>query len=1454
MLVMNLDWSDLRALNGSQAGGFEELCSQLARLETPAGAEFIRKGSPDAGVECFCRLEDGKEWGWQAKFFREPLREPQWKQLDKSVRTALDAHPELACYFVCVPRDRSDGRRPRVTTEMQRWEDRVAKWKEWAREREMVVDFVWWGLSELSDLLSQERQAGRCRYWFSDVKQFSGEWFNRQLERAIEVAGPRYTPAIHVDVPIVEDFNLFGRLEPAVAAVRGLANDIQRKPIYTLRRLTNENSSDAIPELQEVDGLISQVVEKLSGMTCSPHEEWPLSGVVSDIRKALECLDECDDLLAAAADTHNKSDKVEDGSQANQSNPYNRAIRQVYVLENALYNTLDKIGKLDRIVNSDLMIVKGEAGVGKTHLLCDVARRRLTDECPTVLLMGQQFTTRDSPWIQARAQLDFGEQFVGALEAAAQTADRRAVFMIDAINEGEGYNIWPQHLADLLARLRASPWIGVVFSVRTPYIDSIVPQKVRESAYEVTHRGFQDDTYAAVERFCEYYELDFPAMPLLRPEFDNPLFLKILCEGLRHCQQRRIPAGSEGISKVFMSYLDTIDKKLVQELDYDPQGQIVARALGAVASTMATWRTRSLPRQTAQELVNDLVPTSGFSHSLYRAFVDNGLLMEIRTYSCNEWIVQFGYEWFADHLIAKHFVNYYEDPDSLIAALAGGYADNVGTRTWWNALLEALSILLPEKFDVELPRVLTNHNAEPRVRHAFLKSLPWRDPAKIGSDCHKLISELLVEVQHLDAANIGDHVDNVPHSNTVGVFDALVTCATISDHPLDAEFLNRRLRSFKMPDRDAIWSKYLHLAYGEGGPVDRLLDWTEKHLKHTTAPDRKTVEACAAVLAWFLTASHRFVRDRATKALVTLLTNEVGLTCELVRRFNDVDDLYVRERVMAVAYGVAMRNTDARTLAPLADLVYRSVFAHGEPPVHILLRDYARGVIERALHLGVDIDVDEKLVEPPYHSEWPYIPEASELEEFNLLEQDSRVRLSNAEVEQASIYSSVMTGDFARYVIGTNSSSNDWLSVLNTEPLWHSTKEPRDLRVPRLGFDIIQCYVLWRVFDLGWTSERFGVLDRYISSSERSIASSFGHKPERVGKKYQWIAYHEILAYISDRYQYWSLYDDVESRNKYCGAWQLLLVRDIDPSVVFTGVPSDRGLSEDSVKWWSHDMKVASVDEESHKQWLQRESGIPNHELLLRFTNPEDDSTWIKLQGIDIWRSQNEPGYDDHEVERRQIWLGTWGYLTRANEAGEFIEWSETVDFQGRWMPESPGSLELFFGELGWSFAFKTLLSVLMESQHPSPRNGMNSMECPTPLWSTALQYSAEDSTYDCSVANSYNLYRPSPHLVETMNLCWTGQGADFVDDSGVLVAFDPSAHVACSSALLVREENLRRFLSNTGLALVWAVLGEKIALGPGFLAKPKGWLQIMGAGVYKPDEGLTSYINSCLKLPDNDR
>ena len=78
---------------------------------------------------------------------------------------------------------------------------------------------------------------------------------------------------------------------------------------------------------------------------------------------------------------------------------------------------------------------------------------------------------------------------------------------------------------------------------------------------------------------------------------------------------------------------------------------------------------------------------------------------------------------------------------------------------------------------------------------------------------------------------------------------------------------------------------------------------------------------------------------------------------------------------------------------------------------------------------------------------------------------------------------------------------------------------------PRFDMRAIQRYVLWRVFDLGWTIERFGEFDRFSIGDHGREAN----KPERMGKKYQWLAYHEILIVSGC-----NLHDDLAHRSS-CG-------------------------------------------------------------------------------------------------------------------------------------------------------------------------------------------------------------------------------------------------------------------------------------------------------------------------------
>ena len=162
---MSINWSNLRIWNGSQENSFEELCCQLAAAESvPTESRFFRKGRPDAGVECFWRLPNADEWAWQAKFFRSSPNPVQWGEIDKSVKNAIEKHPRLTKYTICLPVDRSDARVGRQRSFLNKWDEHVAKWQRLAAKRGMPVVFEYWGQSEIGMRLSNQKHRGR--HWF----------------------------------------------------------------------------------------------------------------------------------------------------------------------------------------------------------------------------------------------------------------------------------------------------------------------------------------------------------------------------------------------------------------------------------------------------------------------------------------------------------------------------------------------------------------------------------------------------------------------------------------------------------------------------------------------------------------------------------------------------------------------------------------------------------------------------------------------------------------------------------------------------------------------------------------------------------------------------------------------------------------------------------------------------------------------------------------------------------------------------------------------------------------------------------------------------------------------------------------------------------------------------------------------------------------------------------------
>ncbi len=281
---MPSEWNNLRPWNGSQDGAFEELCCQLASCEkTPQGSKFIRKAPPDAGVECYWTLPNGDEWGWQAKFFLGSLQETQWRQIDESVEKALEKHPRLTKYTICLPRDLGDPLIEGQKSIKDKWNERVEKWKDWTQQKAKQVDFPYWGEHEIFQRLSLEEHRGRHLFWFNK-ELFSKEWLTKNIEVAVANAGPRYTPELKVELPIAQLFDGLARTPEFFKEIKELYGKMRRESSNGYLRKCEEKVKDKTIALKgSIDEVLS-ILEKIEEDGVSPTFRPPLG---LDLRKVV---------------------------------------------------------------------------------------------------------------------------------------------------------------------------------------------------------------------------------------------------------------------------------------------------------------------------------------------------------------------------------------------------------------------------------------------------------------------------------------------------------------------------------------------------------------------------------------------------------------------------------------------------------------------------------------------------------------------------------------------------------------------------------------------------------------------------------------------------------------------------------------------------------------------------------------------------------------------------------------------------------------------------------------------------------------------------------------------------------------------------------------------------------------------------------------------------------------
>lgn len=1317
----------------SRADAFEEMTSILLRdglVEWPDGTVFSRFGNPDGGREGRGILPGGDVWAWQAKYLFE-FGDSEIGQIHKSVVRVLDTEQNLRRLYVTLPYDLPagdvDGPTVKRKSAYTKWNEKKDEWEAMATTRGMNVDIIYLGAHDLVSELTKPAHAGRLRYWF-DASVLSPDSLKQRLADVIVKAGRRYTPEVHVEVEAVKVLEALGRTEDYVRRVRvALAGvrEARAEPWYAPKG-DDDAFKDSIETctsaVVRAEVALQDFLDAVTGTSTLPD----IAETVQDVEPAVDAVHR---LLQ---DRH-----LNDGryyvDQAGALYGTVKKTREAYWSALSLLQSADSDAARDGRV-----LMTGRAGVGKTHLFCDVASRRVAGGLPTMIVLGQDFDAgKILPQIGELAQIDGTlDEVLTVLDAAGEAAGSYAMLMIDAVNEGAEAQRWVDDLRVLAGAIDRHPNVVLAVSCRTEFVTPVVGDA--DGFPQVEHRGFAEATREAVDRYTTEYNLERLTFPVLNPEYGNPLFLKLACEALTTLGQTSFALGTAGLATVCSAFLQAVNKRLASSsrCDYDVASNLVQTVVRKLAETGPGPHNRA----EVVAITETLLPGRSWSKSLLLGLLREGVLRE--TYG-NQ--VTFSYQRLGDVfravLLAEKTA---EDLSTWYQSLGSGRWAERGT-------LGALAVIAPESLGQEVIDLFKDEetgHVDGDVIDAFIESIALRAPHHTTHRTARIVEQIL---------EFGD--------SSRRTWEQLVRVACVPDHAVNAEWTHQLLMARPLTARDLSWSEWLIGAaeydeYDGENAVNVLLDWGWPKSGEDEAPSLSDDVARLAtlILGWMLTTPDRRVRDRATKALVSVgERGTIGFTAGL-REFKGCDDPYVVERLAGVACAITLRSTDPEAVRAVADAA-KDLVAHGWPQ-NLLMRDYLRRTSFAARTQGWD--GPEWL--PPYGAEWPvHAKSYSEIKEMD----------AGPEYRYAQIWGSVHGpfGDFGRYIIQP--------AIENFDVPDHET-----LR------QLVERVIFTRVLALGWTPEEFEQIDRRRSHGRDGPV-------ERYGKKYQWIAFYEVLGRLADNHQ---LKERWGSSDPFAYEYvEQLLYRDIDPSVLNRGGIADP--NEGDGVWFTP--VHASFPNEVVKHYPRDLDGVPDPLDLIALASP-DGTAWLSLVRHASWDQVLPPEIAALKAPNLNIWMQVRGYLVPVAEEAALRTWvegpnMEGQDWDGRWMAENA---EVYSRLLAahphapeWDWA----------DGNAEPR-GPGDRAIPE-LFQPAAWYGGTGTSRDAIGTDEPTGFVPSRLLFDLLGL---RPGRDFrwEDDTGVAVT-DPSAGMKEASTLIVRRDLATR-LAEAGYSLFWTVLLNK--------------------------------------------
>jgi len=1364
---MSLDFDKLLNLpDGGRRLGFEQLLCHLAERNPPSAdtLEFchIRGDGGDGGLEGYWKLSDGSEIGYQAKF--HPVSSKiDWPKVKGSILSSLKSHPQIREIIVSMPRDLTDrvpGRKGK--SEREKWEEICVACKTEAHAKGIDLEVTFWGEAKLENLLALPQSDGLRSYWFGEV-ELTDQWLKHNQLKSQAALGERYSPDDHVNVDASKLFE--GLLRSSSWT------DKVKEALQTLIGcIVPPRSKEAEPFLEKFVNVETKYL--VLAARSNDWEKSPKEAI--DIGWWKGCLGElssaCDEYgRAVYSSIHRDDDRRRLGD----------VIYDVQKMQSAVSTLEDCIlGEEFEADDKRVVLFEGEAGSGKSHLLGAALVEALKGGSPAILIVGSHLNAHTQIENQITSILGITasfHEFLDALNACAEKRKTRAIVCIDAINESNAASEIRAFLYRILPEFQKRTSLSLAISCRSEYTKFFVPAEIKSICSHYWIEGFvgDEEQEEAAKVYMDRRGIRRPATPWLSKEFTNPLFLRSVCNSLAADGQTAFPVGLQGITNVFLFFLKAVSRTLVTRYDgtdelVGPVNRIAKDISEQMASARLDYVSVAFAKQCAEKHFDGKYCDANWLEVLQRGgvlrFDPDPSHINDDPLSPPDEIVRFSFQRFQDYLIARALLNreVLQEDDFKTGGDLNFLFDAYGLNYRWTGVFNGLWTIAAEKFHVELCDMLPEECSlqDHFVSEAFVESINWR----VTEAFSDRTLEILNDFRSRDR-----------------IIQTLLNFAVL-DHPWNIDFLDKNLSAWSLPNRDKIWTKVINDQSRYGNSlISRLISWC---LSPATSQVSDEVARLALItMTWFFTSTNKALRDKATKAAIEVLLTKPALHKTYLNHFANVNDPYVIERVLAASAGACLRDPNADRLSDCVEAILKVFVRPSKIPIHLLSRDYLQCIVDLETQvMGKTRDVE---INPPYGSEAPCLNLPIE-----------RVQKLAEQVGASSILGSCNVdgmgyGDFGRYVL--SSRLDEFSNTLLKDP---RPNKPDQYRDPSrdLPIDKLASWIILRTLKLGWRESRF--------PRDASYDQNLGHGAtiERVGKKYQWIAFYELLARLADNFWLKDSY-----REPYAFPYETTrdvpFIRDIEISLPAT--PRYDG-SEDIFSCSDLvEVPIVKVDYENREEWVFEQE-------LATTRISESHAEKARLE-LNLYRHASTRIYYPHEDRRRMYnlyqeeWFYSWMIGVPKDNLAKFVADAEAqkIDFHS-WLPHEHTDVGYVY-ELGRR---KTWQVAEMRTEHegyPNPNEFTFRDLVAGFLWESHL---------DASMDGSTSVFLPSPWLLENGKLNQSAQTPGLFQNGlgESLVCATKTDH---GEKLSVSELWISEILEQHNLSPLWIGFGERSVYPP---------------------------------------